>query len=69
MRWNGENCYEVIKWEKNLQQMTKLRENLYFETFLTPGGVCPCPGLYTFMWPLFSNIFFYETTWPIKAKF
>ena len=26
-------------------------------------------GLNTCIWPLFSNIFFSETAWPIKAKF
>ena len=33
------------------------------------GVVCPCPGLYTCIWPPFSNIFSTETAWPIKAKF
>ena len=26
-------------------------------------------GVYTCTWPLFSNISFSETAWPIKAKF
>ena len=29
----------------------------------------PVPGLYTCICPLFSNIFFSETAWPINAKF
>ena len=33
------------------------------------GLTDPVPGLYTCKLPLFSNIFFSETNWPIKAKF
>ena len=29
----------------------------------------PAPGLYTCIWPPFSNILSTETDWPIKAKF
>ena len=36
----------------------------------SPGNCLPIPlGLNTCIWPLFSNIFFSETAWPIKAKF
>ena len=35
-----------------------------------PRGLsAPALGLNTCIWPLFSNIFFSETDWPIKAKF
>ena len=35
-----------------------------------PQGLsAPAPGLYTCIWPPFSNMFSTETAWPIKAKF
>ena len=35
-----------------------------------PQGLsATAPGLYTCIWPPFSNIFSTETAWPIKAKF
>ena len=33
------------------------------------GLSAPVPGLYTCIYPLFSNIFFSETAWSINAKF
>ena len=33
------------------------------------GLSAPAPGLYNCTLPLFSNIFFYKTAWPIKPKF
>ena len=37
---------------------------------IDPRGLsAPAPGLYTCTEPLFSNIFFSETAWPINAKF
>ena len=35
----------------------------------TRGWSVPAPGLYTFVWPLLSNIFFSEIARPINAKF
>ena len=32
---------------KNVQQTDKVIEELCLYKFLTPGVVCPCPGLYT----------------------
>ena len=35
-----------------------------------PRGLsAPVQGLYTCILPLFSNLFFSETAWPINAKF
>ena len=43
--------------------------NTVNEKNLTPGGLAaPASGLYTCIWPPFSNIFSTETAWPIKAK-
>ena len=37
---------------------------------IEPSGLSVhAPGLYACILPLFSNIFFSETTWPINAKF
>ena len=41
-----------------------------FIKYLDPrGSSAPAQGLYICMRTLFSNIFFSETEWPIKAKF
>ena len=66
----------VFEWEQrplkeNLQQMTKLSEDLCFLYFnFDPRALStPVPGLYTGTRPICSNIS--ETAWPrpIKAKF
>ena len=42
--WIGKTVTKQLDW-KNLQQMTKLTEDLYFEKNLTPGGCLPLsPG-------------------------
>ena len=38
--------------------------------YVDPIGLSAiAPGLYTCIWPAFSNIFFSETAWPINVKF
>ena len=42
---------------------------LLMKKFDPRGLSVPALGLYTYIWPPFSNIFSTETTWSIKAKF
>ena len=49
--------------------MIRLTEYLCLWNNLGPRGLpASALGLYTCIWPLLSNIFPWETTWPIKAK-
>ena len=51
---------------KNLQQINK---TVVFMKNIYPMGLsAPITGLYICTGPLFSNIFFSETAWPINAK-
>ena len=53
----GKNCYKVIKWE-NLQQMTRLTEDLCLKKRLPQVVVCPRPGaIYMYMTIFFLHLF------------
>ena len=54
---------------KTLSKGLNWLNNCVNEKKLPWGVVCPCLGLNTCIWPLFSNIFFSETAGSIKAKF
>ena len=54
---------------ENLQQKTKLTECVNEKQKIPRELSAHTLGLNTCIWPLFSNIFFSETAWPIKAKF
>ena len=53
-------CSKRLNWLNNcVNEKQKIPRELSVRT----------QGLNTCIWPLFSNIFFSETAWPIKAKF
>ena len=56
----GKTCSKGLNWLNNC---------VYEKKFTQRGLSAPAPGLYICIWPLFSNIFFSETAWPINAKF
>ena len=65
--WMGKSVTKSFNGE-NLQQRTKLTDLLYLWKKNYPRGFsAPAPGLYTCIWPLFSNILS-KTAWPITAK-
>ena len=53
---------------KLAESMQMDRRFMFMKNFVPRGLAAPAPGLNTFIWSSYLNIFFSETAQPIKAK-
>ena len=69
MQHRGIKLYKVYINDDPVLTLTYFTARLNWVDYMIEWVVCPWSGLYTCVWPLFSNIFYSETAWPINAKF
>ena len=53
---------------KKLARNEQMDRFMFMKIFGLRGLSAPAPGLYTCVWPKYSNNFFSETALPIKTK-